>query len=1002
MQETAGPMSSSVVKAGSAPIEIPAPPDFSHGPLDALERSVILRFEEMVGEHADRPAATHRGQTLTYRALNRAANALAREILQEPGSPDSPVMLMFEDGLLGVVGLLGALKSARIYVAVDPSNPVARLQVMLKDSGADCLVTVHALDPLVKQLSRGAQPLRVIYADDLDAAGDVANPELYPPLDSTACINYTSGSTGEPKGLVHSHRSYIYFQLLQHRALQVAPSDRFSLMLNPGVGMARPVILGALLAGGTVCLFDLPAEGPRRALDWMASERITVLRVTPSVLRTLFGAAPPGLVLPSLRCIWLNGEATRASDVALFRRHTPPECRLRLSLGSGEGGSLTALVLDHETDLPGDVLPVGYPLPDKEITLVDENGEPVAAGQVGEIIVRSEDLAMGYWRQPELTAQKFRPDPSDAGKRILLTGDLGRWRPDGMLEFVGRQDAMVKVRGQRVDLSEVERAVLSDARVLDAAVVARPSRIHPDQIQLAAYAVLRPGAAAAAADLRRHLSARLPEYMIPAHIIFLDKIPLSRAGKVDRRALPEPPEREEPSAQDLPADEIETRLAEIWTSTLKTGTIGVKDDFFELGGDSLSVLAMMVEVEQAFGKRVPRSFFGWPTIRGLADLLRRPEAEPLERSFDFPAEAPRRTSRVIAEATRRPGRAMLGRLRGQAKQFRREINQVDLLAWFVRRATRDLDVDHALAFVHRLAARRGLAALVFRSQQRMFERFLLSVGVPAGHAAQRFRNNIVANLWKVLLQQGHLFGAHKESTFIRALQQMLESAPVSELDMHFPVDGLHHLEGAFAAGRGVVLVCLHGASEGPFVTRLLSRRLGGEPIQTLSHRLAYEASAFRDYRHLLPSALAGSMYAELAYYAQLLLEAGKIVRLFSDHLGPGPGDPYEFNVGDRLYQMKPGFAELALNTGAAVIPTFGRVDAQGRLHLVLRPPLDPGTGDHREQLRWLSDQFAAFMNYVVATYPETLQWEMMKNHLRRKRVRASASTTSSLVQENES
>jgi thioesterase domain-containing protein/acyl carrier protein len=325
---------------------------------------------------------------------------------------------------------------------------------------------------------------------------------------------------------------------------------------------------------------------------------------------------------PRLRLIYHGGQTLQRNDAERYQRFFEDHCLLINGLGATEKKVLTQYFMDKQTPLDGDIVPIGYPVDDTEIWLLDEDGKPVRAGEVGEITVKSRHLAAGLWREPELTAATFRPAPEGGGVRIWRTGDLGRQRPDGCLEHLGRVDAQVKIRGHRVELGEVEAALLRLPSVAEGAIAARET--GSGERRLVAYLVPAAGQTPTVTELRRALQARLPGYLLPASFVSLAALPRNPNGKLDRAALPVPgPERPALAAEYLaPRTALEARLVAIWEALLAVRPVGVRDDFLELGGDSLSATAMLAAVEQALGRRLPLStLLAHGTIERLALAL---------------------------------------------------------------------------------------------------------------------------------------------------------------------------------------------------------------------------------------------------------------------------------------------------------------------------------------------------------------------------------------------
>jgi amino acid adenylation domain-containing protein len=580
---------------------------------EEIEQSIPDRFEQQVAKYPGRIAIKTRNCTLTYDAVNSTANRVAWAILKQSRRAEEPVALLFDNGAPFIMASLGALKAGRIQVPLESGFPRARLRFMLEQSRAAILVTDNANLTLARELDAPT----VINIDELDGSFPLTNPGLCLPSDSNAAIGYTSGSTGRPKGIVWNHRGLLH-AVMRH-------TNTYRLCLHDRLVMFRATLrayLYALLNGAAYYPVALREEEPTRLTDWLMQEEVTVYRAAVSVFRSFAGTLSGAEKFPSLRLIELFGEPVYQTDVELYRKHFASHCILASSLGCNEFDDYACFFVDKDTPLTAGVVPGGYLMADTEVLLIDDSGCPVGVDHVGEIVIRSAYNAVGYWRRPDLTQAAFLPDPAGGTACLYRTGDLGRMRPDGCLFHVGRQDFQVKIRGHRVEVTEVEAALLELAGVKEAVVVGREE--IPGDTRLVAYITPTGPHPRAVSDLRRPLAEKLPDYMVPSSFVVLDTLPLTATGKVDRRALP-PPGRTRPALDTLfvgPNNLLEHQLAQIWEEFLDVRPIGALDNFFELGGHSLLAVRVMNAIEQTVGRRLPLStLFGDATIRHLAQAL---------------------------------------------------------------------------------------------------------------------------------------------------------------------------------------------------------------------------------------------------------------------------------------------------------------------------------------------------------------------------------------------
>ncbi len=620
-------------------------------PFGVEAQTLSERFFQIAAAHPHRVAVDVNGSqdapdsvALTYRELADQVERLAAAIRDRVPSGRS-VALLFRHGARWPVAMLAALHAGRSYVPLEPAFPDERLRHVLQDSDAALLLTDGHRD-LATTAESGARPtLPLINVEYLLGAPSEPPGQDHPPAappparrpDDLAYVLYTSGSTGGPKGVMQSDRNVLHFIRSYSHNLRLVPEDRLLWVASAACDAAVMDIFGALLNGATLVPWRLREQGLAALPLALRQRGVTIYHSTPTVFRHLCEALGAPEALPNLRLVVMGGEPVLAADLERFRRHFPRGTGFVNGYGPTEATVVLQAFMDHDTALTHDAVPIGQPVGDIEV-FIDPDGVPPALSQpppgrphdgsqlgpiIGEMVIRSPHVALGYLNRPEETARTFRGAPSSP-ERHYRTGDLGWLLPDGRVVHAGRRDALVKVRGQRIQLEEVERALERHPSVRHAGVKAFE---HPHRgLELAAFVTPRDGRSLAAADVHNQLLRELPEHMVPATLTVLDVMPLTPSGKLDRHALPEPPiaAPATPPPAECPADgrgatPTEQALWRLFADVLGREDFGCDDSFFDLGGTSMQTLMLFVRVQRRMGRALPLAVLHHAaTVRALA------------------------------------------------------------------------------------------------------------------------------------------------------------------------------------------------------------------------------------------------------------------------------------------------------------------------------------------------------------------------------------------------
>ncbi|MDB6015101.1 MAG: amino acid adenylation protein, partial [Gammaproteobacteria bacterium] len=596
-------------------------------------RVITELFEDQVERTPDAVAVIHEEVSLTYLEINTKANQLARYIRELGIGPDKLVGICVERGPEMLIGMLGILKAGGAYLPLDPAYPPERLSYMLADASPEAVLTQEAC-----QSSLPTTRVQIIALDSEWARIAQRDPwNLAAPLgltdESLLYVIYTSGSTGKPKGTAMAHRSMVNLIEWQRRHFRTESPQRVLQFAALSFDVAFQEVFSTLCAGDTLVLLhewvrkDIPA-----LMKLLCARSVGRLFLPPLMLKSLAGYwKSTGIAPESLTDVITAGEQLLIdSEVAGFFRHLG-SCRLHNHYGPTETHVVTsATFVADPAEWPA-VAPIGRPIANSRIYILDEQRKPVPIGVDGEIYIGGVGVARGYLNRPELTAERFLRDPftDDPNGRLYKTGDVGRWRPDGIIEYRGRNDHQVKVRGFRIELGEIEAQLAQHQTVKETVVIAREDT--PGDKRLVAYITEHQPGASSVENLRAFLKERLPEHMIPGAFVVLERLPLTPNGKLDRRALPTPELGAYSSRQyEKPEGEIEELLAGVWQDLLHVDLIGRQDNFFELGGHSLLIVQMMERLRRVGLSAEIRRVFENPTLQDLAREFSRTACDEIE------------------------------------------------------------------------------------------------------------------------------------------------------------------------------------------------------------------------------------------------------------------------------------------------------------------------------------------------------------------------------------
>ena len=583
---------------------------FAHGPAQApAEISLSPWFDDVVAQHGNQPALISADQIISYDQLKGQVDALAQRLIDQGVQTGEVVGVMMDRGFGLPTAMLAIMRLGAIYLPLDPVLPDTRIKLLTKDGGVTRIVTDAAA------VARCPAGVETIKWDVVKSTNALPLELAYPQPGDPAYLIYTSGSTGVPKGVLVSHGAYANTARNQLTLLDLKPGDRTLQFANSSFDASIFEILGTLLAGAGLVFASAEERTDAVAMTrFLRAHQVTVAVLPPSFLRTLDHADLP------LRVLITAGESAIAEDA----RHYASRLTYINAYGPTEVAVCNSLAVIEADTLSANSphVPIGRPLPGTQLYLLDADLNPVPIGVDGELYIGGHGLAGGYWQQPELTAQAFVPHPfsDNPAERLYRTGDIGRWRPDGQVVFLGRRDGQIKLRGHRIETEEIALVLQTHPAINEAVVILRRDR--PDHPLLCAY--VRPLDATATAEaLREFVAERLPSYMIPAAWVVMDNWPITAAGKISRRALPAPDLQVSDETYVAPRDEVEQLIAAIFQDVLELDQVGVHDRFFRIGGNSLIALRAVTRIRDVLHVELPvTEFFAHASVAALGQALR--------------------------------------------------------------------------------------------------------------------------------------------------------------------------------------------------------------------------------------------------------------------------------------------------------------------------------------------------------------------------------------------
>ncbi len=586
--------------------------EYPHLDIPRPGESLPDRFARVVQSHHSRAAVASETWNATYGELDAVADRLAHALVARGGQPGDRIALLMRHDTPQIAAMLAVLKAGRIVVVLNPTDAASRLRLVVEDAEPACVLADQENAALASEVARDF--CATASHDDL-ARERASQPKLTIDPEATACLVYTSGSSGRPKGVMMNHHHVMHSALRGSAAMDIRADSRIALLASLSGLHGFNAGWYALLHGALLSPFPVMERGVTGLADWMTGHRITAFSAPTSLFRSFMKSLKEGRRINSVRMVRVAGELATSDDFKEFQEHFSDECFLLNTLASSEAGNIASQRYSKRDKVPEGSLAVGRVFEGIEIAIVDEQGRLLKPGEAGQIAITSPYLSQGYWRNERLTAERYSRD--SRGVPVVRSGDWGRINANGLLEFVGRKDTRVKIHGASVELDEVERALCKAPGVEKAVVCAWEGS---NSTQLVAYVTLRRGHISPSLALRHEVRALLPDLMVPSIFIVVDNFPLTPQGKIDRQKLLEthPPKAKQSSASGFET-ELEASLGAIWSEAFDLPDIGREDNFFELGGDSLIASVIAARLFDETGAEFGLDMFAKnPTIARMA------------------------------------------------------------------------------------------------------------------------------------------------------------------------------------------------------------------------------------------------------------------------------------------------------------------------------------------------------------------------------------------------
>ncbi len=922
--------------------------------------TIVDRFSHVVSKYGTGVALTsHAGEKLTYQEIDKLSDRVASALVSTLGPQNAPLALVFDHSIEQVISILGTIKANKTYFSLDMSLPADQLSLMT----AVVRPTAYLVGKMNHsfEISKLSVNKMVLEYSDLVDHPPVSFESLVTP-DTGAGIYFTSGTIKTPKGIQRTHRQIHHRVRFSTALCKLGPGDRISGIRQCGLGSGVADVFNALLNGGTLCLYNIKQAGISPLSNWLLDNEISYFHPPILLFRQWLDLLSESDYFPDLKYVLPSGRKT-SQDLSRFWKHVSDECKVLTSYSSTETSQITCALVDRHTPPSEGVLTVGFPLPGKEIVIQSDSGRPVPRGETGEIVVHSRYISKEYIGQPALSKKRFSVLDNTEGTICYRTGDLGRYQPDGSLELVGRIDSQVKIRGYRLILEELEDLLREQETIRDCVIQCDENLGH-----LYAHIIPEHPDTADVNILRSNLKSVLPEYAIPTHFSFLTEFPLLASGKVDRKRLTVPVLTRPALANHYrsPTSPKEKEILSIWSSVLKMDDIGLDDDFFNLGGHSLTAMMLVANLEDKYSTKLDIStFLSEPTISTLVRLL--DESDNNASGTTLSSSILRKLDPALTSMEISDLQNLFERLRlvDEQQNFRKS----KPIGWNKKHQRVSQIINHmpypiGFKLVCSWAKWRLNQTNRYRELKQSIRQFLKTTGNLEPDEKTVFLTVVYGLLYQYQIapsfSKKHPGLQESLATFVSREQSATCSYPEQQ-----------------KPGRGTILVRSHHTFSYAFKK---------------THKRHYRLGQVQKY---LPDFNFHNENIERIFYSRYLstarevLAAGGVVDVSADgEHGTSPGETYEFH--NRLRSFKPTFAELALLTNSDVyavvlsapVSETKAMQGQRPLFRYIGPFKKADTKlPHTAQVKYLLDQYVSILESEWSEKPWLVPMNMMIEHL---------------------